>query len=122
MQGDRRTTGRREACNFDLTSTIIPGIPGRSLLDITCRTYFFFLADFFFAAAFAGFAFATLATFLAAAFLTALAGAFFAGADLALVFLPFPKADSQPEAYFSLVPTRVIVTCFNLSQHLNLST
>ncbi len=93
--------------------------------------YFFFLAVFFFAGALAVFFFVgalaagalatfLVATFLAAAFLTALAGAFLAGAALPLVFLPFPKAEVQPVAYFSLVPTRVIVTCINLSQHLKL--
>ena len=68
---------------------------------------------FFFTAFFAVF----FAAFLGAAFLPALFfTAFFAEAEgavvtLATFFVVFPpKIPSQPEEYFSLVPTRVIVT------------
>jgi hypothetical protein len=79
-----------------------------------------------FLACFTGAAFAAalvdfLADFLAGA---ALAGADLAGADLATAaglpeatfFLP-PKTRSQLAAYFSLVPTRVIVTFLPLLLH-----
>ena len=54
----------------------------------------FFLADFF-------------ADFLGAAFWAA----FFLGAGVAF-FLPLPKALSQPSAYFSFEPMRIIDTTF----------
>jgi hypothetical protein len=73
-----------------------------------------FLADFLAGAALAGAALAG----------AALAGADLAGADLATAaglpeatfFLP-PKTRSQLAAYFSLVPTRVIVTFLPLLLH-----
>ncbi len=77
------------------------------------RRYFFLVcflagADFDFLAPLAAVA---EEDFLAAAFLTALPAVFLAVAGCGTFdFFPFPKADSQPEAYFSLVPTRVIVT------------
>lgn len=73
-----------------------------------------FLGDYFFLAAFLA---TFLAVFLGAAFLPALffTAFFAAGAAASLVLATFfaalpPKIPSQPEEYFSLVPTRVIVT------------
>jgi hypothetical protein len=74
------------------------------------------LAEVFATAFFAAFLAGALATALLADFFTALLFELAAGFALALAldfaglrFLP-PKIDSQPLAYFSLVPTRVMVT------------
>jgi len=79
----------------------------------------FFVAAFFATLGLFAFAGAALAAaaFAGAAFTgTAFAGVAFAAAVFVAGFLVFPKAELQPEAYLSLVPTRVIVTCFNLSK------
>jgi hypothetical protein len=75
-----------------------------------------FLAEVFATAFFAAFLGDAFATALLADFFTALLFVLAAGFALALAldfaglrFLP-PKIDSQPLAYFSLVPTRVMVT------------
>jgi hypothetical protein len=75
----------------------------------------------FFGAAFLGAAFFLPAVF-ASVFATALLAAFFGAApdlaaflaDFAPAGLPLPNAKSQPEAYFSFEPTRVIVICIFL--------
>ncbi|MFY8202551.1 MAG: hypothetical protein ACOVLE_17890 [Pirellula staleyi] len=87
--------------------------------DENCSSSYFFLAVFFaaFVAAFFGAAL-TAALFLAAFFAVGLAAA-------SLAFAPFlealpPKIPSQPLEYFSLVPTRVIVTKITFEQKLKL--
>lgn len=87
--------------------------------DETCSLGYFFLAVFFvaFVDAFFGAAL-TAALFLTAFFAAGLAAAGLAFATF-LEALP-PKIPSQPLEYFSLVPTRVIVTKITFEQKLKL--